>query len=105
MKSNNAKSIKELSRDARKYSILILIDLFRATMQQRLCQRRNIKVESEKHVTCYVEDIIVRMINKSKFWRVYQIDANIYEVTDQKKNAKYEQPDEVVVILSPLMEK
>lgn len=43
-------------------------------------------VESEKHVTCYVEDIIVRMINKSKFWRVYQIDANIYEVTDQKKN-------------------
>ena len=41
MSSNSAESINALSRHARKVPILMLIDFFRATMQQWWFQRRN----------------------------------------------------------------
>ena len=41
MSSNSVESINALSRHARKVPILMLIDFFRATMQQWWFQRRN----------------------------------------------------------------
>nr|KAJ0210178.1 hypothetical protein LSAT_V11C400189950 [Lactuca sativa] len=44
MTSNSVESVNALSRDERKLSITMLIDFFRATMQQWWCQRRNVGV-------------------------------------------------------------
>nr|KAJ0221395.1 hypothetical protein LSAT_V11C200099080 [Lactuca sativa] len=51
MTSNSVESINALSRDVKKLSISMLIDFFRATMQQWWCQRCNVGVESKKDVT------------------------------------------------------
>nr|KAJ0193164.1 hypothetical protein LSAT_V11C800404720 [Lactuca sativa] len=80
-----AKSIKALSKDARKLpiTIFLLISSNNPTMQ---CQRHNVGDQTEKDVTEYVQKVIKRRINKSFGFLVYRIDHRIYEVTNQMKN-------------------
>nr|KAJ0216223.1 hypothetical protein LSAT_V11C300133330 [Lactuca sativa] len=119
MTSNSAEPVNILSREARKLPITMLIDFFRATMQQWWCQRRNVGVERKKDVTEYVEKVIDRRINKSFGFRVYQIDQSRYEVSSyftmetyrstyaevvfpMPIPAEYEEPDEVMVVYATI---
>ncbi|KAL7585573.1 hypothetical protein Lser_V15G44395 [Lactuca serriola] len=83
MTSNSVKFINALSRDAWKLPITLLIDFFRATMQQWWCQ---FGAESKKDVTEYAGKVIDGRINKSAAFQVYQIYQSKYEVTEQMKN-------------------
>nr|KAJ0198266.1 hypothetical protein LSAT_V11C700350980 [Lactuca sativa] len=81
MTSNFVDSINSFSKDAQKLPIKMLIDFFRATIQQWWYQRHNVGDIIE-----YVEKVIGRRIKKSSGFRVNQIDQSRYEVTDQMNN-------------------
>nr|KAJ0199897.1 hypothetical protein LSAT_V11C600302080 [Lactuca sativa] len=56
-----------------------------ASLEQK-CNNGGVNDVIEKQVTEYVEKVIERRINKSFDFGAYQIDKNIYEVTNQIKN-------------------
>nr|KAJ0205857.1 hypothetical protein LSAT_V11C500286000 [Lactuca sativa] len=85
MTSKNADSSNALSRDVQKLPITMLIDFFRATMEQWWCQRRDVGAKTKKDITEYVEKVIDIRINKSFGFQVYQIDQSRYEVTRKMK--------------------
>nr|KAJ0198772.1 hypothetical protein LSAT_V11C600331060 [Lactuca sativa] len=84
-----------------------------------------LRSQSNKDITDYAEKVIKKRINKSSGFRLYQVDKSRYDVTDQIKkwytqlrisllhmwgmqlsvSAEYEQPDEVMVVLPPLVDK
>ncbi|XP_023732222.1 uncharacterized protein LOC111880043 [Lactuca sativa] len=76
MTSNSAESINSMSRFARKMPILMLIEYFRATMQQWSFQKRNVAAEAKTILTPWAETIIQANKNACNNWMVrWQIDG------------------------------
>nr|KAJ0187820.1 hypothetical protein LSAT_V11C900498960 [Lactuca sativa] len=87
--------VNALSRDPRKLPITVLIDFFRATMQQWWCHRYNARELRYQHCSAWVSSYFTMETHHSIYVEV------VFLVPVQ---AKYEEPDEVMVVLSPLMD-
>ncbi|KAE8685487.1 transcriptional corepressor LEUNIG-like isoform X7 [Hibiscus syriacus] len=70
MTSNSAESINALSRHSRKLPITMLMEFFRASIQQWYYKKRNHAGTLEHRVTPWTEKKITKRVVKSTSWRV-----------------------------------
>nr|KAJ0189399.1 hypothetical protein LSAT_V11C800400880 [Lactuca sativa] len=96
MTSNSLESFNALSRDSRKLSITMLIDFFRATMQQCWCQWRNVGGTEISTLQC-IGVIVFHM----ETYRSTYTEVAFHVLVP----AEYEEPNEFMDVLPPLMAK
>ncbi|XP_071714227.1 uncharacterized protein [Rutidosis leptorrhynchoides] len=86
--SNSAKSINALSVHARKLPITMLLEFFRASVQQWFWEHRNTADGLTTPVTPYAERKLGKRNRKSISWTVKPISQVKFEVLDMKKGGK-----------------
>ncbi|KAE8711701.1 Protopine 6-monooxygenase [Hibiscus syriacus] len=86
MTSNSAESINALSRHSQKLPITMLIEFFRASIQQWYYKKRNHAGTLEHRVTPWTEKKITNRVVKSTSWRVEPCSNTLFEVLDNNLN-------------------
>ncbi|XP_071699556.1 uncharacterized protein [Rutidosis leptorrhynchoides] len=86
--SNSAESMNALSVHARKLPITMLLEFFRASVQQWFWEHRNTADGLTTPVTPYAERKLGKRNRKSISWTVKPISQVKFEVLDMKKGGK-----------------
>ncbi|KAE8658976.1 hypothetical protein F3Y22_tig00116965pilonHSYRG00537 [Hibiscus syriacus] len=86
MTSNSAESINALSRHSRKLPITMLMEFFRASIQQWYYKKRNHAGTLEHRVTPWTEKKITKRVVKSTSWRVEPCSNTLFQVLDNNLN-------------------
>nr|XP_043639460.1 uncharacterized protein LOC122610545 [Erigeron canadensis] len=86
MTSNSAESINSLSRHSRKLPITMLMEFFRASLQEWYYRKRNVAESLERRVTPWTEKKIAKRVVKSTSWRVEPCSNTFFEVIDHNLN-------------------
>ncbi|XP_071704524.1 uncharacterized protein [Rutidosis leptorrhynchoides] len=84
--SNSVKSINALSKHARKLPVCMLLEFFRASIQDWFFKHHNKVVSLTLTVTPYSERKLVKRTNKSRRWQTFPSTNNLIEVRDGRKN-------------------
>ncbi|XP_071727070.1 uncharacterized protein [Rutidosis leptorrhynchoides] len=86
--SNSAESMNALSVHARKLPVTMLLEFFRASVQQWFWEHRNTANGLTTPVTPYAEHKLGKRNSKSLSWTVKPISKTQFEVMDTKKGGK-----------------
>ncbi|XP_071718099.1 uncharacterized protein [Rutidosis leptorrhynchoides] len=86
--TNSAESINALSVHARKLPVTMLLEFFRASVQQWFWEHRNTVDGLTTPVTSYAERKLGKRNRKSLTWTVKPISQVKFEVMDMKKGGK-----------------
>ncbi|XP_024974775.1 uncharacterized protein LOC112512876 [Cynara cardunculus var. scolymus] len=85
MTSNSAESVNSVTRFARCVPITMLIEFFRATLQQWYFIHRHNEAQMMNAVTPWGEAKLEKRIHRSTNWKVYPISDLLFEVDDNYK--------------------
>ncbi|XP_071718330.1 uncharacterized protein [Rutidosis leptorrhynchoides] len=93
--SNSVESINSLSKHARKLPICMLLEFFRASVQNWYFKHHNTSVSLTSTVTPYVECKLAKRTKKSRRWQAIPSTNNLIEVRDGRKNRMVNLEDRV----------
>ena len=86
MTLNSAESINALRKHARRLPITMILELFRASVQQWYYKHRTTGAELTSSLTPYADRKIGNRVNKSLRWQVNLVTNMIFEMLDANKN-------------------
>nr|GEW02281.1 hypothetical protein [Tanacetum cinerariifolium] len=96
MNSNSAESVNALSRHSRKLPICMMIDWFIKSLQQWYFEHRQTADEHKNELTPWAEARLAQRIAKSATWTV---------IFDVGHPSEWDQPDGLITVLPPVMDK